>query len=58
MMEEPSFDYFEDYNSKTIAQIQDKSLEGLREVSILGPGKSFGELALINSKPRMATIRC
>lgn len=28
----------------------------LREVSILGPGKSFGELALITDKPRMATI--
>lgn len=24
----------------------------------LGPGKSFGELALIHSKPRMATIHC
>lgn len=30
----------------------------MREVATLGPGKSFGELALIRHKPRAATIRC
>ena len=30
---------------------------GFREVAKLGAGKSFGELALISNKPRMATIR-
>lgn len=28
------------------------------EVAKLGIGKSFGELALINNKPRAATIKC
>lgn len=28
------------------------------EINILGTGKSFGDLALIGSKPRMASIRC
>lgn len=28
------------------------------EVIRLGIGKSFGELALINNKPRAATIKC
>jgi hypothetical protein len=27
-----------------------------KEVAVLGEGKSFGELALMNSKPRAATI--
>lgn len=30
--------------------------EWFMEVKILGPGNSFGELALINDKPRAATI--
>ena len=30
---------------------------GFRDVAKLGDGLSFGELALIQSKPRMATIR-
>jgi CRP-like cAMP-binding protein len=30
----------------------------MRETITLGPGKSFGELALIMRKPRAATIRC
>ncbi len=30
----------------------------MMEVAQLGPGKSFGELALIQNKPRMATIKC
>lgn len=28
------------------------------EVIRLGMGKSFGELALINNKPRAATVKC
>jgi CRP-like cAMP-binding protein len=28
------------------------------ELATLGAGKSFGDLALIGSKPRMASIRC
>jgi CRP-like cAMP-binding protein len=28
------------------------------EIATLGAGKSFGDLALIGSKPRMASIRC
>lgn len=28
------------------------------EINILGTGKSFGDLALLGSKPRMASIRC
>jgi CRP-like cAMP-binding protein len=28
------------------------------EVKVDGPGGSFGELALINNKPRAATIKC
>ena len=28
------------------------------EVVQLGMGKAFGELALINNKPRLATIKC
>lgn len=32
--------------------------EKMIEVASSGPGKSFGELALINDKPRGATIRC
>jgi CRP-like cAMP-binding protein len=28
------------------------------EINTLGKGKSFGDLALIGSKPRMASIRC
>eukprot|EP00347_Sterkiella_histriomuscorum_P020337 403338195 len=39
-------------------QIQINFIEGFREVAQLGPGKSFGELALIQNKPRAATIRC
>jgi len=30
----------------------------LTSVAILGPGDSFGELSLLNSKKRAATIRC
>ncbi|TNV83980.1 hypothetical protein FGO68_gene11952 [Halteria grandinella] len=30
----------------------------MREVAILGPGKSFGELALVRKKPRAATVTC
>ena len=32
--------------------------QAFREVAILGPGKSFGELGLIMQKPRAATVRC
>ena len=33
-------------------------MENFTEVAQLGVGKSFGELALIHRKPRMATVRC
>jgi cAMP-dependent protein kinase regulator len=29
-----------------------------REVSDLGPGESFGEIALLNDAPRTANIKC
>jgi cGMP-dependent protein kinase len=30
----------------------------MREVGTLGPGKPFGELALVINKPRAATVTC
>ena len=30
----------------------------MTEVKVIGPGVAFGELALIDSKPRAATIKC
>eukprot|EP00347_Sterkiella_histriomuscorum_P005721 403355524 len=44
--------------STSTAQDSNNFIEGFREVAQLGPGKSFGELALIQNKPRAATIRC
>ena len=32
--------------------------EYLNQLAILGPGASFGEIALLTYKPRMATIKC
>ena len=32
--------------------------EYLNQLAILGPGASFGEMALLTYKPRMATIKC
>jgi hypothetical protein len=37
---------------------KEKALNGLMEVAQLGKGKAFGELALIQNKPRAASIRC
>ena len=34
------------------------TIEDLKSVCTMGPGESFGELALISEKPRAATIEC
>eukprot|EP00347_Sterkiella_histriomuscorum_P023519 403334331 len=39
-------------------QISTKNMSNYREVAKLSEGKTFGELALIVHKPRMATIKC
>lgn len=36
----------------------DTTLSKYIEINVLGAGKSFGDYALLGSKPRMATIKC
>ena len=39
-------------------EYHDELADNFKEIARLEDGKSFGELALIVAKPRMATIRC
>ena len=48
----------QNFNEKSLEEINNFTVWIVKEVSKMAKGKSFGELALITSKPRAATIKC
>ena len=51
-------EHFQRENKEISPLLQEKLDVKLKKVKVLGAGASFGELALMEKKPRAATIKC